>query len=404
MKDMYLKEKLTNMQFWGGEPTYGLYRALPTIYKAIDYFPNLTGFMFSTNLATSTCVDDIANFYESICKYAPERNFYFYLQLSLDGPLDINDFNRGEGTTEKFTKNFCELLIRFKHLLNNNPNLNIHSHVKPTLDGNNILNLKTKQDVIDYFEFLEKYRFTFDQILGSHSERTSFFPGIPNTACPSPHTKEEGKAFANVCKNIKELYIENPDYFRTYTNIMPFYNGEIVRSNSFIGGYSACGTGDSVLGLLPNRLISACHNGFVELLGDYKKQGATQTKQNSLLEARFFNPQQSHANILIFNEKEYAEYERQLEVFYNSEEKFKIVEMASLICTIAHTGQIDEKYKNYEDAIQGAHFIQERTASCMRDNIVTTGSKYSFATGYIRLFLNGAREEMEQYAKLLESK
>lgn len=40
----------------------------------------------------------------------------------------------------------------------------------------------------------------------------------------------------------------------------------------------------------------------------------------------------------------------------------------------------------------------------MRDNILTTGTKYSFAAGLIRLFLNGAKEEIEGYAELLETK
>ena len=32
-----------------------------------------------------------------------------------------------------------------------------------------------------------------------------------------------------------------------------------------------CGNGRSSIGLLPNNMISCCHNGFVDMLGEYKK-------------------------------------------------------------------------------------------------------------------------------------
>ena len=394
MKEVFNKNSLEEIQVWGGEPSYGLVRTLPTILKAIDYFPNLSRFMFSTNFTTPTCVEDTINFYQAICERAPERQFYFDLQLSLDGPTEINDFNRGQGTTDKFTKNFCKFISKIGDFLDSHKNIYINAFFKPTLDGNNIMNLKTKQDIINYYSFLESYKIIFDKNL--ISSQIEFQATVPNTATPSPHTQEEGIAFANLCRNIKELYIENPNQFKTYISVMPFaYLSKRPFNNGLCGGYVTCGTGDSVVGLLPNRLISGCHNGFVELMETYKNDN-----RDSLLENRFFN--KPNQNILIFDEEAYASYEKQVAHFYHPDSKFQISEMASLICTIANVGQIDEKYKDYEKAIDAAHFIQERTSSCMRDNILTTGSKYVFASGFIRLFLNGAKEEIEEYGKLFE--
>jgi sulfatase maturation enzyme AslB (radical SAM superfamily) len=134
MTKMFDKYSLETLEFWGGEPSYGLHRAIPTIRQALNYYPHLNRFFFSTNLATEKCVDDIINFW-SIAKEFPEREFNFAIQLSLDGPLPINDFNRGEGVTKIFTKNFSKLLIRVQEFLNDVKNVNISAHFKPTLDN-----------------------------------------------------------------------------------------------------------------------------------------------------------------------------------------------------------------------------------------------------------------------------
>ena len=61
---------------------------------------------------------------------------------------------------------------------------------------------------------------------------------------------------------------------RFYKNIIPY--GSPLKpycSNvNYEDGVGACGSGCIILGLLPQNKISVCHNGFVELLEDYKKQ------------------------------------------------------------------------------------------------------------------------------------
>lgn len=399
MKKMFFQDKLTRIEIWGGEPSYGLKRTLPTILKAIDYFPNLSNFFFSTNLTTNSCIDDIFNFYKSIAEKDLNRNFTFTIQLSIDGPTKINDFNRGVGTTDKFTKNFCQFILKGKDFLNQYNNIQIEAFFKPTLDGTNILSLNTKEKISNYFHFLDQYKIIFDQYSG-YNKNFSFSPSIPNTATPSPHTQQEGKAFALMCKNIRELYEENPKRFYYYSDIMPFYRPKIDSQAIFLNGYSGCGTGDSVLGLLPNDLISGCHNGFTDLLQDIK----TKSTKESNLDSRFFNSKDYGSRSLVFTESEYETYEKQMQVFYDKNRKFPIVEMASLIRTLALSGQVDEQYKDYKNAVEAAHFIQERTCSCIRDNINITGSKYLTSMGFIRLFLNGAKEEMEAYDDLLGRK
>ena len=61
--------------------------------------------------------------------------------------------------------------------------------------------------------------------------------------------------------------------------------------------------------------------------------------------------------------------------------------------------KIDEKYEDLLEAVHAAHFIQNVTASCIRDNLGVTGSRYLFQMGNYRLFLNGAKEEIQKYAR-----
>ena len=58
---------------------------------------------------------------------------------------------------------------------------------------------------------------------------------------------------------------------------------------------------------------------------------------------------------------------------------------------------ISKKYVDMDAAVEAAHFIFVRTSSCVRDNLDLTGSRYLIQLGFIRLFLNGAKEYIEKW-------
>jgi hypothetical protein len=79
--------------------------------------------------------------------------------------------------------------------------------------------------------------------------------------------------------------------------------------------------------------------------------------------------------------------------------------MSAVIRQMAQLNQIDKKYCDNKFAVEAAHFIQNVTSSCMRDNLGTSGTKYLYQLGYSRLFLNGAKEEIQKNARyFLETK
>ena len=399
-KKMFLKDKLEQVQFWGGEPFLGMHRAYPTVEKLINYYPNLKSFLVSTNFVAPCFFDEFYGLINVLNQH-PERNFEFSLQLSIDGPENINDLNRGKGVTPKFIENFRKLIqgLQDKNILNDNIMCNLH--MKPTLDASSIEQLQTKEKVIEYFQFFEQFQEVFDEC--NNRQNVMYGVPIPNTACPSPHTQEEGKQFANYCRLTRLIEEENKTkkyfkYYQVITSFLPRCN--IPYDQKRLSGVCMghCGNGRSTLGLLPQNKVSCCHNGFVDLISDYKKFVLTKDSEHMddvTIEKGLFTNQR---NSLIFDadSEEFEMYEKQLEVFYNPNDTSKLTNICSLILLLANAGQIDEKYKDKVEAVHGAYFLLTCTSYCVRDNLGTTGSIYMYPLGLIKLLLNGAREYIEQ--------
>lgn len=401
IKKIFNKENLRRIEFWGGEPSYGLKRSIPTVIKTIQDYPFLKEFMFSTNFTTSTCIKDIVEFCQ-IFKEFPDRDFILDIQLSLDGPEYLNDLNRGEKSTELFFKNFVKFSKIADNLLDDIQNLTILSHFKATLDKNSIKLLQTKEKIIEYYQYFESYSTIKNNY--SNNDRWKLTLTVPNTATPSPYTQQDGINFANLCKLSLEIGLENQDknYFNFYKNIIPY--GSPLKpycSNvNYEDGVGACGSGCLILGLLPQNKISVCHNGFVELLEDYKKQ--CQNNINNTNRTLDFNVfLNNNNNNLIYSIEDYEIYQQKMRCYYNNETNFSLVELTSLITTLAEVNQIDKKYLEPKEAIKAAHFIFSFTSSCIRDNLGITGSLYLTQTGIIRLMLNGAKDYIEYGLKHL---
>lgn len=382
--------QLREVQIWGGEPFLRFDRCYYTIEKLINFYPNLRTFMASTNFTYEHWLEQFYGFLNILKKY-PKRRFHFQLQLSLDGPEYVNDESRGKGVTELFSKTFDSFLKTVKENLPNN--VEVTWFFKPTLDSGTIRLLQTKEKIIKYFQFFETfYEKAKPYILDNFHHNLA----IPNTACPSPHTKEDGLLFANYCKLTREIEKENKknSYFKFYQTITSFE----PRNKNYIGAYNApgyiCGTGRLTVGLLPNNMISTCHNGFVDLISDYKIEciknlGTTNTSLDFTFFAQYKKPR------MTLTVEDFQEYEKQIEYFYYDNTSTRLVNMASLINLLAKAGQIDEKYKDRKEALMGARFIQETTSYCIRDNINSTGSNSLIPVGLPKLLLNGAREYIE---------
>lgn len=391
------KETLTSVEFWGGEPMLRFDRAYYTLDKLISWYPNLQFFFMSTNFTADNWNDEFFPFIKMLNEHYPDRQFSFNVQLSLDGTEKINDAQRGKGTTKKFTLQFRKFIKEANNVMQEIKNVKILLHFKPTLTSSIIGEMITdRNNIIEYYKFFESYMTYFIENCAVQS-KVELQLQIPNTAAPSPHTVQDGKDMKIFCEMCKSIMDENKKHqiFKYYKNIMiytPFNDSCLDYSNtSYCGNCGACGSGFSNIGLLPYNYVSCCHNGFVNLISDYKKL-SIENEHSGELDIRLF---MDSSNYMIRKKEDITLYENSVQFAYNGESKTKIANMASMINLLAKNGQVDEKYKDTEEALKGALFIRSVSAYCFRDNTSLTGSSALYPLGFIRLLLNGAREVIE---------
>ena len=385
--------QLKEIQLWGGEPTLRLDRAFPTIKKIIDYYPNFSTVMFSSNFTTENWFEQLKGLFNVFEQY-PNRKFSVNIQLSIDGPEYINDLGRGKGVTQKFIAHWFDLIKFVKNGFSKNIVLRIH--FKPTLSIETIPLLQDKKSIIEYYQFFETFK---ESIMYYENENFSFNLPVPNTACPSPHTKKDGQLFANLCKLTREIEKENVDlhYFKFYYRITPFEPRQSWDHScpNLIDSCKTCGMGLFSVGLLPNDRISLCHNGFVDLISDYKKR----CMDDENLEKHSIDQELFNRNLMVRDTncsiEEFVVFEKMLKSYYEKGSTFQLSQLTNTIQSLALTNNIDKKYQNRIEAIEAAHFIQNSTSYCIRDNLGSSGTIIGYPLGLIKLLLNGAKEYIE---------
>ena len=196
--------QLKRIETWGGEPFMKMDRIYHTLHKVIQHYPYFCEMYSSTNFSYPTWTDQVFGLFDQFGQY-PDRDFSYCLQLSCDGPEYINDAGRGEGVTKKCLENFNKLLSEMKERLPDNVHLVMT--IKATLDNDSIRNLCDKQKLIEYYQFFEEEFIT--KALDLKMDNVELIGAHPNTAVPSPVTKEEGELFAEFCRICREIEAEN---------------------------------------------------------------------------------------------------------------------------------------------------------------------------------------------------
>lgn len=371
---------LRRISTWGGEPFLHMERIYNTLHKVIDYYPYFDFMFCSTNFSYPSWKDKVFDLFAQFKKY-PYRQFNYQLQLSCDGPREINDRNRGKGTTEKCLNNYASFVEELYRRLPQNVNLSIT--IKPTLNMDDIEGLTTKESIIDYYTFFEKN--FLEPIRKLNYDNVNISDAIPNTAVPSPVTIQDGKNFALFCKFSKEIEQDITKYFRHYSSLMPYQNASICEECGYECAGNYCGSGQSMVGFLPNNYISTCDAGFVEICESYKKNAKGKKKESSVLLTEMFS---SMDNLLCLTDEEYKTYESHLSNYMNFD-KSSVAGITNQIILAAMSDDIDKKYLEQDKACYAAQFLRNN-CHCVKDNFEITGSVTLIPIGLIRLLLNGA--------------
>ena len=381
-------DQLRRIETWGGEPFLHMERIHYTLHKLIPEYPHLSEMFSSTNFSYPEGNDKFFDLMEQFRRYAP-RHFDYHLQLSMDGPTYINDVNRGKGVTERCTENFYKMLSLMPERLPDN--VSVHMGFKPTLDNTSIRQLyNSKQKIIEYYQHFEPY---IEAVHNLNMPNVDIEPTIPNTAVPSPVTVEEGKMFAELCKNCREIEQENltEHYFKFYNCITPYaFNMEEPEFNQYKCGSRCCGTGSMLVGFLPFNLVSTCHEGFTCLYEDYKKYAQESSRLADGGTINYDKFVEEQGPMYCVTDEGYKAHEEYMSLYANPESTARLGNMTVLIMSLAMAGQIDQKYINEPEANKAALFLQTHTSYCIKDNYNTTGSFTLIPVGIPKLLLNGA--------------
>ena len=386
------KYQLQKIETWGGEPFLKMERIHDLLHKVIKEYPYFKQMFSSTNFSYPEWPDKFFDLMKQFESYAPRR-FEYILQLSVDGPTEINDFNRGEGVTERCWNNFNTFINRLPIDLPENVDLSIH--FKPTLDNTSIKLLDSKEKIIDYYKFFEKwYKLLYDL------KMPNLYPSlaIPNTAVPSPVTKQDGIIFAELIKNCAEIEEENfhNRIFQFYSRITPYANeGTSCPYASYNDKSRVCGSGSSLIGFMPNGLISTCHEGFTHFYEDYKLAAAKSPRLSEGATINFDAFISEQGSRYCVTEEQYADYEKFMSQFMKDGTSARIVNITGLIIALALSDQIDNKYLDEMEASKAANFIASHVPYCIKDNYNVTGSFTMVPMGIPKLLLNGAKEYIE---------
>lgn len=392
LKEYFGKGQLKNIETWGGEPFLHMDRIYPLINQVIEYFPYFNNMYSSTNFSYPQWIDQVFGLFDQFGKY-PHRDFHYCLQLSCDGPEYINDAGRGQGVTKRCLENFNKLVEELKN--NRLPeNVYLTITLKGTLDNDSIRKLCDKQKLIEYFQFYENN--FIDKIRSLNNDHIFMFTDIPNTAVPSPVTVEEGKIFAELCRLCREIEQENRNlkYFKYYEIITPFTSSICQNCLTYRYNYHTCGTGNSMVGFLPDNMLSTCHEGFTEFVEEYKKLAATSSRDmtSTITFDRFLA---DRGTKFCVDDEGYQEHERQMGLYNPEGTTARLATITNQILILAMAGQIEECYQDQSNALKAAIFIQSHTSYCIKDNYNKTGSISNVPIGTLKLLLNGAMKYIQ---------
>lgn len=389
------KGQLKRLETWGGEPFLKMERVHNLLRQIINYYPYFNTMFSSTNFSFSNWND---KFFELMSVFGefPIRRFTFELQLSIDGPEYINDSNRGKGTTKKCLDNFKIFISRLKELPKN---IDLRIMTKGTLDNRSLMLLDSKEKIIEYYQFLEKD--FINPIRRLNQDNIKIAACVPNTAVPSPVTKEIGLHFAQFCKWCREIEKENNEfgYFKFYSIITPFSSDNQINKNywdlTYICPTKVCGSGSTMIGLLPDDVIATCHESFTHLVKEYKKDFQESEFEKKSISFKNYTERNDVCKYCMSN-CQYENHELQMSYFNKSKTTFLLGNIVLEIITLAMCNQIDSKYLDEEKALVAAKILQDSIAFCIKDNYNITGTITIIPNGIIKLFLNGAIEEIAQ--------
>lgn len=388
LEDLY-GDGLTSICHWGTEPTLTTELFKDFYKQAVNIFPKLKFIKMSSNFMTSP--QNLISFINSL---PTSRELDIGIQISHDGP-DFTDKNRQGGSKESIRQNSISFIAAASEL--STPH-KISINFKPTVTDADIKCLADIEVCKKYYDYFDDY--LRDCFNADKNNKIDILNVVdPTIVCPGNYTTEDGKNFYKLILNQAELkkcdykHIARPEsnYFYRLSSTMPFWGEYFTKQRMF-----TCSAGDSNLGIGPNEM-HICHQtfylnkpGYFDAVREYSKKGHS-----------YFDPvsdglEKGNLNLLrdtcvIKTDEDVAKFFYRTRSFHDFT-ACRVASTTALIYEMARIGQINCVYSDQYLSNIFAMFMTQ--VFCPVDQITVTGSLNSAPTTIIRLFGNGAFEEI----------
>jgi len=379
------KGNLECLGLWGTEPTLSLLQSIDFIIDCVQNFPDLKEISFSTNLLTN--IDVIIDFVKQLSVLS--KRLKFKLQISVDGPSFITDENRMEGASKKILNNFCTLLNKL-NMVNLNELL-VELKVKSTFSKENIRLLnEDKSKIKQYFEYFKNMQIQFKTI--NKQKQVSFRNTYsPTLVVPGKYTSEDGKQLAIFFKNLREMKYPNTYYFR-FKKVFDHWNRLNVNPAMF-----TCSGGDSNSGVGIDNDLHICHRTFYLNCDEYLNSILTQ-KDIDNWDVSLFEDKKidfiRNRYIVNINDPHNTLRWKYILKNYHDFTKLKNSYVVVMLKELALCGQADKRYLINDDLCVLFSLFINTACSCPTENLLNTGCIHFTPVSMIRLFANGAFQEI----------
>lgn len=376
-------DRLEYLGFWGTEPTLTLDILGEKLPEVFERFPKIKELSFSTNMMLDSRI--IVRFVDKCRKL--DRKLLLKVQVSLDGPPWITDENRQGGAAGVMEQKLFEIV----HQLNrgNMRQLEVQFRWKPTHSIDNFKAFVGDTKLLhEYKEFFERLNKRFED--ENTNEKVKLLGGsyTPTIVVPGKYTTEDGMVFAEYVKAVHREGFEtsySPRVMRLVRNQL-----ELGKRRQF-----SCSGGDSNFGL--GKTIQICHRTFYyddeKYLSSVLEQADTENWDVSLFRRGtldFINkwyiidPKDELAkNRFMYVMRGYHDFWR-LQMGYTN----------AMLMELAYAGQIDERYLHDAGLRELFALFLNASMSCPMENLLNTGSIHLQVVSLMRLFGNGAFQEV----------
>lgn len=382
LKQLY-GENLTHIGFWGTEPTLTLPLIEEYIPEILVTFPKLEHIGFSTSLMA---------FPERILhliRILLGRKLTLKVQISLDGPPFITDINRMKGAGKKIPENFVELINGINPLPLGD--LKIDFSWKATHSIENIRMFICEPKKIDeYFTYFDGLNRFFKK-RNKQKNVTLQESQVPTLVVPGKYTSDDGKAFAEYLREFAKrgkASAYTPRLKRLFD-----YPEELHKRRVF-----TCSGGDSNMGI--GKSTHICHRTFFYDKDEYVESVLETDIENwdvSLFKRRTI--EHIRKNYIVKGEPELTRFKYVMRGYHDFW-KMQLEYVKAMIVELARAGQVDPYYLENRELRDLFALFTNAGLSCPMENLLNTGTIHFQLISLLRMFGNGAFQEIVKSVRL----